>query len=478
MAPCQLPPVAWQEISDWIPTFQGRAALRALCRTVVGVEWRLAPLSVLPEDLGGLDLGDLGARAAAQTLLRRPPTKFRGMEVPRVSAIETNRLNLSGNNIGDRGAEALAAALVASPPRKLARLLLHGNSIGDRGGRALLAALAPHAPLKELDLCDNRMSETCKQEFRASRPGGTAWVLLGLPAPSPSYMETVQTDLNERMRTIVLDWLDDAFFLNDALSSLGPRVRERVWAGNAFFHTCYYIDRFLSIEPVSKTKLQLLGVASVLAASGPWTDMDSDPEMERFVAFLVHMTNLAYTGDEVRAQAQRLVDVVGLAQEQHTTHSLRKRYFCATGFSLEDGSLTLSELLARLTSLEYGFLCFSPEARAAASIFLTCRTLGSGAAVRGWQRVLYRCVPPDLRHELEPCAVLLAEHHSKLVAGQSQLYGHRGVGELSFHRRFDSEGATGVKKMQPPDADLRPGFWLAEVGDVCTTSAAAAQGGA
>jgi len=67
-------------------------------------------------------------------------------------------------------------------------------------------------------------------------------------------MDKVQLVVTTNMRQILVDWLVDVAVEYKLLSET--------------LHLCVsYIDRFLSVSPVTKSKLQLVGVSSMLLAS-------------------------------------------------------------------------------------------------------------------------------------------------------------------------------------------------------------------
>jgi len=68
------------------------------------------------------------------------------------------------------------------------------------------------------------------------------------------YLENVQRGITSNMRETLVDWLVE---VADEYKLLPETLHLSV----------SYIDRFLSIEPVSRSKLQLLGVSSMLIAS-------------------------------------------------------------------------------------------------------------------------------------------------------------------------------------------------------------------
>lgn len=72
--------------------------------------------------------------------------------------------------------------------------------------------------------------------------------------PLPDYMETIQKDVNANMRGVLVDWLvevaDEFKLLPDTL-----------------YLSVAHVDKYLSINVITKKKLQLLGVASMFIAS-------------------------------------------------------------------------------------------------------------------------------------------------------------------------------------------------------------------
>lgn len=68
------------------------------------------------------------------------------------------------------------------------------------------------------------------------------------------YFERVQKDITSNMRGILVDWLVEV-------------AEEYKLLSDTLHLSVSYIDRFLSVNPVSKTKLQLLGVSAMLIAA-------------------------------------------------------------------------------------------------------------------------------------------------------------------------------------------------------------------
>jgi len=96
----------------------------------------------------------------------------------------------------------------------------------------------------------------------------------------PLYMET-QPHINERMRSILVDWLVEVHLK----FKLVPET---------LYLTINLIDRYLERQEVSRPKLQLVGVTSLLIASK--YEEIYPPELRD----LVYICDRAYTRSEVR----------------------------------------------------------------------------------------------------------------------------------------------------------------------------------
>jgi len=68
------------------------------------------------------------------------------------------------------------------------------------------------------------------------------------------YIQKVQRDVNASMRGVLVDWLVEV-------------AEEYKLVSDTLYFSVSYIDRFLSLNDLTRQKLQLLGVASMLVAS-------------------------------------------------------------------------------------------------------------------------------------------------------------------------------------------------------------------
>jgi len=72
--------------------------------------------------------------------------------------------------------------------------------------------------------------------------------------PLPDYIQKVQKDVNANMRGVLVDWLVEV-------------AEEYKLVSDTLYFCVAYIDRFLSLNVLSRQRLQLLGVSAMLIAS-------------------------------------------------------------------------------------------------------------------------------------------------------------------------------------------------------------------
>jgi len=99
------------------------------------------------------------------------------------------------------------------------------------------------------------------------------------PMPDYTYM-TRQNEINDKMRSILIDWLIDVHF------KFG-------FTDETLFMTISIIDRYLSICPISRANFQLLGITALMIAC-KHEEIDL-PKIDDFI----YITDNAYTKNEV-----------------------------------------------------------------------------------------------------------------------------------------------------------------------------------
>ena len=102
----------------------------------------------------------------------------------------------------------------------------------------------------------------------------------------------IQTDINDKMRAILIDWLVEVHLK----FKLMPET---------LFLTHNLIDRFLSKKAVTRKNLQLVGVTAMLLAS-KYEEIWA-PEVRDFV----YISDKAYTREQILDMEKQMLNTVG-----------------------------------------------------------------------------------------------------------------------------------------------------------------------
>lgn len=187
-----------------------------------------------------------------------------------------------------------------------------------------------------------------------------------LPSPpqavhvAPAQYMGAQSDINERMRSILMDWLVDVHLK----FKLVPET---------LYYTINYIDRFLAKHTVPRQKLQLVGVTAMLIAS-KYEEIYA-PEVRDFV----YITDRAYSRNDILEMERKMLDVLEFNLTTPLLLDFVKR-FCkaaSAGSSAEVAKAVLarSQYVSELTLPHYQFLKYKTSTLAAACVFVAMKTL-------------------------------------------------------------------------------------------------------
>ncbi|XP_057446774.1 cyclin-A1-4-like [Lotus japonicus] len=172
--------------------------------------------------------------------------------------------------------------------------------------------------------------------------------------PSTDFMEKVQKDINTSMRAILIDWLVEV-------------AEEYRLVPDTLYLTVNYIDRYLSGNAMSRQKLQLLGVASMMIAS-KYEEICA-PQVEEFC----YITDNTYFKEEVLQMESEVLNFLKFEMTAPTIKCFLRRFVRAAQGVEEVPSLQLESLtnyIAELSLMEYSMLCYAPSLVAASAIFL------------------------------------------------------------------------------------------------------------
>ncbi|XP_041369719.1 G2/mitotic-specific cyclin-B-like [Gigantopelta aegis] len=168
----------------------------------------------------------------------------------------------------------------------------------------------------------------------------------------PNYLDT--SEITGKMRSILIDWL--------------CQVHHRF---NLLLETLYLtvatIDRYLQICPVTRSKLQLVGVTSMLVAS-KYEEMYA-PE----VADFVYITDNAYTKTDIKDMERDILRKLDFSLGKPVCLQFLRRNSKAG--KVDTRKHTLAKYLMELTITEYDMVQYLPSEIAAAALCLSIRLM-------------------------------------------------------------------------------------------------------
>ena len=234
--------------------------------------------------------------------------------------------------------------------------------------------------------------------------------------PLCSYMESVQTDVNPAMRSILVDWLVEVG-LEYRLSS------------DTLFMSVAFIDRFLSLKDVKRNKLQLVGITSMLVAS-KYEEIYA-PQVDEFC----FITDNTYNREEVLNMERDLLRLLEFDLTQPNTKTFLRRYIKAASaeISLDVVFEFLVSYLAELTLMDYSLLKFLPSQIAASCIVLGLFLLDKPT----WSGTLTHYssyVPSDLKECVEAVHQLFLHAKTSQLPASREKYASAKYGSVSMLR--------------------------------------------
>ncbi|KAK9101836.1 hypothetical protein Sjap_019090 [Stephania japonica] len=178
--------------------------------------------------------------------------------------------------------------------------------------------------------------------------------------PSSDFMETIQRDITQSMRGILVDWLVEV-------------SEEYKLASDTLYLTVYLIDRYLTQNYIERHRLQLVGITCMLIAS-KYEEICA-PRVEEFC----FITDNTYTRTEVLKMETQILNDMGFQLSAPTVKTFLRRYLRAAQASFYKVPCLemefLAYYLAELTLVDYGFLKFLPSLIAASAVFVARWTL-------------------------------------------------------------------------------------------------------
>ncbi|RDX60205.1 putative cyclin-A3-1, partial [Mucuna pruriens] len=244
--------------------------------------------------------------------------------------------------------------------------------------------------------------------------------------PIVDYMEKVQKEITAPMRAMLMDWLvevaEDYQLLPDTLHL-----------------SVSYIDRFLSINSMSKTRFQLLGVSSLFIAS-KYEEIDP-PYVDQFC----DVTENTFNEEEVIKMEADILKSLQFEMGNPTVNTFLKIFIGVASENQKTSNLQIEYLgsyLAELSLLDYDCLRFLPSIVAASVIFLARFIITP--EVHPWSFVLRKCSGYE-SVELKECVLILYDLFLSRKAGSS-----KAVREKYKHQKMETRAAAKRKATAAP----------------------------
>ncbi|CAN0905538.1 CYCA3-4 [Linum grandiflorum] len=173
--------------------------------------------------------------------------------------------------------------------------------------------------------------------------------------PLPDYIEKVQSEITPNMRGILVDWLVEV-------------AEEYKLVSDTLYLSITYIDRFLSLSPTNKQRLQLIGVSSMLIASK--YEEITPPNVDDFC----YITDNTYTKEEVVKMEADILKYLKFELGTPTIKTFLRKINRVAQEDYKSENLQLEFMgcyLAELSLLDYNCVKFLPSMVAASVMFLS-----------------------------------------------------------------------------------------------------------
>ncbi|KAI3813667.1 hypothetical protein L1987_18396 [Smallanthus sonchifolius] len=210
---------------------------------------------------------------------------------------------------------------------------------------------------------------------------------------SPNYMITQQSDINERMRAILIDWLIEVHHKFDLQHE-------------TLFLTVNLIDRFLAKQNVVRKKLQLVGLVAMLLACK--YEEVSVPVVDD----LIFISDKAYSRSEILEMEKLMLNTLEFNMSVPTPYVFLKRYLKA---AQSDSKLEqMSSFLIELCLVEYEMIKFAPSFLAAVAVYTAQFSL---YGFKQWSKTCELHTNYS-EHQLLECSRMIVGYHQKAGTGR------------------------------------------------------------
>ena len=172
--------------------------------------------------------------------------------------------------------------------------------------------------------------------------------------PKIGYMK-MQNDINEQMRAILIDWLIEVHY----------RFRLK---SETLFQTVWIIDTYLSMYPIIRARLQLLGIASLLISCK--SQEIYYPQLNE----LIDITDGAYIKDELIEMETHVLKVLNFNIVAPTSNDFYN--IIAKAFNFDNRQYFLGKYFLESSLIDYQMIKYSSSVIAVSCAYIVMKFFG------------------------------------------------------------------------------------------------------
>jgi cyclin B len=172
--------------------------------------------------------------------------------------------------------------------------------------------------------------------------------------PKIGYM-TLQGDINEQMRAILIDWLVEVHY----------RFRLK---SETLFQTVWIIDTYLSMVQITRAKLQLLGIASLLISCK--SNEIYYPQLNEFT----DITDGAYVKNELIEMEKKVLKILNfniIAPTSNDFYNIISKAFC-----FDEKQFYLGKYFLESTLIDYRMIKYNPSVIGVSCAYIVMKFFG------------------------------------------------------------------------------------------------------
>ena len=173
-------------------------------------------------------------------------------------------------------------------------------------------------------------------------------------SPKIGYMK-MQNDINEQMRAILIDWLIEVHY----------RFRLK---SESLFQTVWIIDTYLSLFPIIRARLQLLGIASLLISCK--SQEMYYPQLNE----LIDITDGAYKKEELIEMETIILKVLKFNIISPTSNDFYN--IIAKAFNFDKKQYFLGKFFLESSLIDYQMIKFSPSVIGVSCAYIVMKFFG------------------------------------------------------------------------------------------------------